>query len=138
MQDVDPIAPVVVHARKDLLNVARLTPRRLCRLNRLFAGAIPCAILLVALFLRRVLHLARHWIVVRPIALAVILLATILVLLLALARGWDQARRFHEMALHNRGRTMTELAIEAGVGGSYFTRILRLSFLAPDGRAYRA
>ena len=27
---------------------------------------------------------------------------------------------------------MTELAIEAGVGGSYFTRILRLSFLAPE------
>ena len=25
-----------------------------------------------------------------------------------------------------------ELAVEAGVGGSYFTRILRLSFLAPD------
>ena len=44
------------------------------------------------------------------------------------------------MVLHNRGRTMTELAIEAGVGGSYFTRVLRLhftrvlrlSFLAPE------
>ena len=28
--------------------------------------------------------------------------------------------------------TMAELAIEAGVGGSYFTPILRLSFPAPD------
>ncbi len=27
---------------------------------------------------------------------------------------------------------MAELDIEAGVGGSYFTRILRLSFLAPE------
>ena len=27
---------------------------------------------------------------------------------------------------------MAELAVEAGVGGSYFTRILRLSFLAPE------
>ena len=56
----------------------------------------------------------------------------------SLLRLLSQTRRFHEMALHNRGRMMTELAIEAGVGGSYFTRILRLSFLAPDGRAYRA
>ncbi len=36
------------------------------------------------------------------------------------------------MVMHGRGRTMAELAIEAGVGGSYFTRILRLSFLAPE------
>ena len=49
----------------------------------------------------------------------------------SLLRLLSQAQRFHEMVLHNRGRTMTELAIEAGVGGSYFTRILRLSFLAP-------
>ena len=27
---------------------------------------------------------------------------------------------------------MEELAAEVGVGGSYFSRILRLSFLAPD------
>ena len=50
----------------------------------------------------------------------------------SLLRLLSQAQRFHEMVLHNRGRTMTELAIEAGVGGSYFTRILRLSFLAPE------
>ena len=52
--------------------------------------------------------------------------------LLSRQLGVSQAQRFHEMVLHNRGRTMTELAIEAGVGGSYFTRILRLSFLAPE------
>jgi DNA invertase Pin-like site-specific DNA recombinase len=50
----------------------------------------------------------------------------------SLLRLLSQAHRFHEMVMHNRGRTMAELAIEAGVGGSYFTRILRLSFLAPD------
>ncbi len=44
----------------------------------------------------------------------------------------SQAHRFHEMVMRNRGRTIAELAAEAGVGGSYFTRILRLSFLAPD------
>ena len=36
------------------------------------------------------------------------------------------------MVMRNRGKTIAELAAEAGVGGSYFTRILRLSFLAPD------
>ena len=36
------------------------------------------------------------------------------------------------MVMHSRGRAMAELAAEAGVGGSYFTRILRLSFLAPE------
>jgi DNA invertase Pin-like site-specific DNA recombinase len=50
----------------------------------------------------------------------------------SLLRLLSQAHRFHEMVMHSRGRTMAELAIEAGVGGSYFTRILRLSFLAPD------
>ena len=34
--------------------------------------------------------------------------------------------------MRNRGKTISELAGEAGVGGSYFTRILRRSFLAPD------
>ncbi len=36
------------------------------------------------------------------------------------------------MVMRNGGKTMAELASEAGVSGSYFTRILRLSFLAPD------
>ncbi len=34
--------------------------------------------------------------------------------------------------LRNDGKTIAELAAEAGVGGSYLSRILRLSFLAPD------
>jgi hypothetical protein len=50
----------------------------------------------------------------------------------SLLRLLSQAHRFHEMVMHSRGRTMAELSIEAGVGGSYFTRILRLSFLAPE------
>ena len=36
------------------------------------------------------------------------------------------------MVMRNGGKKMAELASEAGVGGSYFSRILRLSFLAPD------
>jgi hypothetical protein len=36
------------------------------------------------------------------------------------------------MVMRGDGKTMTELAAEAGVTGSWFTRILRLSFLAPD------
>jgi hypothetical protein len=35
------------------------------------------------------------------------------------------------MVMRNGGKTMRQLAADAGVGGSYFTRILRLSFLAP-------
>jgi hypothetical protein len=50
----------------------------------------------------------------------------------SLLRLLSQAHRFHEMVMRNRGKTISELAEEAGVGGSYFTRILRLSFLAPD------
>ena len=34
--------------------------------------------------------------------------------------------------MHHGGKTISELAGEAGVGGSYFSRILRLSFLAPE------
>jgi hypothetical protein len=36
------------------------------------------------------------------------------------------------MVMQGDGKTMAELAAEAGVTGSWFTRILRLSFLAPD------
>ena len=50
----------------------------------------------------------------------------------SLLRLLSQAHRFHELVMRNRGKTIAELAEEAGVGGSYFTRILRLSFLAPD------
>ena len=50
----------------------------------------------------------------------------------SLHRVLAQAHRYNAMVMRNGGKTMTELAAEAGVGGSYFTRILRLSFLAPD------
>jgi hypothetical protein len=50
----------------------------------------------------------------------------------SLCRVLAQADRHHAMVMRNGGKTMAELASETGVGGSYFTRILRLSFLAPD------
>jgi hypothetical protein len=36
------------------------------------------------------------------------------------------------MIMRGDGKTVAELAQEIGVTASYFTRILRLSFLAPD------
>jgi len=50
----------------------------------------------------------------------------------SLCRLLAQAYRYNEMVMRNSGKTMAELAAEAGVTGSWFTRILRLSFLAPD------
>jgi len=50
----------------------------------------------------------------------------------SLYRVLAQAHQYNAMVMRNGGKTMAELASEAGVGGSYFTRILRLSFLAPD------
>ncbi|MFT5438149.1 MAG: site-specific DNA recombinase [Alphaproteobacteria bacterium] len=50
----------------------------------------------------------------------------------SLCRVLAQAHRYHAMVMRNGGKTMAELAAEAGVGGSYFSRILRLSFLAPE------
>ena len=49
----------------------------------------------------------------------------------SLSRVLAQAHRYRGMVMQGNGRSMTELAAEAGVGGSYFTRILRLGFLAP-------
>jgi len=43
-----------------------------------------------------------------------------------------QAYRFRTMLLEAQGRTMLDLAREAGVGRPYFCRIVRLGFLAPD------
>jgi hypothetical protein len=43
-----------------------------------------------------------------------------------------RAQRFQVMVLESQGKTMGELAQEIGVTSSYFTRILRLSFLSPD------
>ena len=43
-----------------------------------------------------------------------------------------RAYRYNEMVMRSGGKTMTQLAAEAGVVRSYFSRILRLSFLAPE------
>ncbi len=43
-----------------------------------------------------------------------------------------RAQRFQVMVLESQGKTMGELAEEIGVTSSYFTRILRLSFLSPE------
>jgi len=50
----------------------------------------------------------------------------------SLLRLIGQARRFHDMVINSHGRTITDLARETGVTPSWFTRVLRLSFLAPD------
>jgi len=50
----------------------------------------------------------------------------------SLRRVLAQAYHYHALVMRGGGKTMAALAAEAGVGGSYFTRILRLSFLAPD------
>ena len=42
-----------------------------------------------------------------------------------------QAHRFQDMVLHAEGRSIGALAAEVGITQSYFTRVLRLSFLAP-------
>ncbi|HSE77243.1 MAG TPA: recombinase family protein, partial [Alphaproteobacteria bacterium] len=49
----------------------------------------------------------------------------------SLCRILAQAYHYNAMVMRSDGRTMAALAAQAGVGGSYFTRILRLSFLAP-------
>ena len=43
-----------------------------------------------------------------------------------------RAQRFNAMILRGDGKTISELATETRVTASYFTRLLRLSFLAPD------
>jgi lambda repressor-like predicted transcriptional regulator len=50
----------------------------------------------------------------------------------SLHRLLARAYRYNDMAMRSDGKTMRQLAAEAGVVRSYFTRILRLSFLAPD------
>ncbi|MFV0369509.1 MAG: recombinase family protein [Hyphomicrobiaceae bacterium] len=42
-----------------------------------------------------------------------------------------QARHFHDLVTNSNGRSIKDLADEAGVSPSYFTRVFRLSFLAP-------
>ena len=50
----------------------------------------------------------------------------------SLHRHIARAYRDNDMVMRSSGKTMGQLAAEAGVVRSYFTRILRLSFLAPD------
>ena len=50
----------------------------------------------------------------------------------SLHRILARAYRYNNMVMRSAGKTMGQLAADAGVGGSYFTRILRLSFLAPE------
>jgi hypothetical protein len=50
----------------------------------------------------------------------------------SLLRLIGQAHRFHDMVITGQGKTITELAKEAGVTPSWFTRVLRLGFLAPE------
>jgi site-specific DNA recombinase len=50
----------------------------------------------------------------------------------SLRRILAQAWRYNAMVMGSGGRTMAELAAEAGIVGSYFARVLRLSFLAPE------
>jgi len=49
-----------------------------------------------------------------------------------LAVHWRCVRPYQTMLMRHGGKTVTDLAREAGVSSSYFTRIVRLSFLAPD------
>jgi DNA invertase Pin-like site-specific DNA recombinase len=50
----------------------------------------------------------------------------------SLLRLLAQASRYRDIVMQGQGRTIKALAAEAGVGSSYFTRVFRLSFLAPD------
>jgi len=50
----------------------------------------------------------------------------------SLHRLLAQAHRYNEMVMRGSGKTIAQLAAEAGVCGPYFSRVLRLSFLAPD------
>jgi hypothetical protein len=50
----------------------------------------------------------------------------------SLCRILVQAHQYNAMVMRNDAKTMEQLAAEVGVGGSYFSRILRLSFLAPE------
>jgi site-specific DNA recombinase len=50
----------------------------------------------------------------------------------SLHRLLAQAHRYQALVLRSDGASMKDLAASTGVGGSYFTRVLKLSFLAPD------
>ena len=50
----------------------------------------------------------------------------------SLQRLIAQARRLSDLVMTGNGRTIHQLADEAGISPSYFTRVFRLSFLAPE------
>ena len=50
----------------------------------------------------------------------------------SLHRVLAQAHRFQALMMRNGGTPISELAAEAGVDRSYFSRVVRLSFLAPE------
>jgi AraC-like DNA-binding protein len=50
----------------------------------------------------------------------------------SLCRLLAQAHRYQAVMLNSRGKTLDEIAAEAGVTRSHFRRVLRVSFLAPD------
>lgn len=50
----------------------------------------------------------------------------------SLLRLLGQARQFNDMLMTGRATTVRDLSAKAGVSPSYFARVLRLSFLAPD------
>ena len=50
----------------------------------------------------------------------------------SLQRLIAQARHLSDLVMNSNGKPIQDLAVEAGVSPSYFTRVLRLSFLAPD------
>jgi len=50
----------------------------------------------------------------------------------SLQRLIAQARRLSDLVMTGNGKTIHQLADEAGISPSYFTRVFRLSFLAPE------
>lgn len=50
----------------------------------------------------------------------------------SLLRLFGQAHRYHNTLLKGCDKTMAEIASDAGVSSSYFTRVLRLNFLPPE------
>lgn len=50
----------------------------------------------------------------------------------SLLRLIAQARHLSDLVMNSNGRPIQDLAVEAGVSPSYFTRVFRLSFLAPE------
>ena len=50
----------------------------------------------------------------------------------SLQRLIAQARHLSDLVANSKGKPIRDLAVEVGVSPSYFTRVFRLSFLAPE------